>query len=95
MIKKPELIEEWKKAHKLWSVRLSAIGAAVMGVFTFWPDSALYLWSAMPSEVREMIPERFVSAIALFVFAASAISRIVKQRPINGRYETKPADDAE
>lgn len=93
MKKKVELIEDWRTAHKLWSVRLSAIGAAVMGVFTVWPESALYLWSAMPSEVRAFIPERFVSGIALFVFTMSALSRIVKQRPKNERIERKPAEE--
>lgn len=91
MIKKPELIEDWRQSWRLWSVRLSVVGAAIMGVFTAWPDSALYLWGAMPEEVRALIPQRFVSAIALFVFVMSTASRIIKQRPKNERIAKEPA----
>lgn len=96
MIKKVELIEDWKKATRLWSVRFGLIGTAVMGVFTAWPDSALYLWGAMPLEVRELIPERFVSVIALFIFVMSTVSRVVKQRPKHERKDEPAAEpDAE
>jgi len=95
-MKKPELIEDWKKATRLWSVRFGIIGTAVMGLFTAWPESALYLWGAMPFEVRALIPERFVSAIALFVFVMSTVSRIIKQRPKNERSKEPAAEpDAE
>lgn len=94
MITKVELIEDWKKAYRLWSVWFGLIGTAVMGVFTAWPESALYLWGAMPAEVRAMIPERFVSGIALFIFVMSTVSRIIKQKgPRNDR--TAKATDAE
>lgn len=90
MINKVELIEDWKKATRLWSVRFGLIGTAVMGIFTAWPESALYLWGAMPGEVRALIPERFVSAIALFVFVMSTVSRIIKQRPKHERIKQDP-----
>ena len=81
-MKKLELVENWRNFTKFWSVRFSMIGAALMGLFTVWPDSALYLWAAMPDEVRAMIPQSFVSMIALFVFALSSLSRIVKQKKL-------------
>ena len=87
MIKKPELIDGWKKSTKLWSMRFSLVGTALMSLFVAWPDSALYLWAAMPEEVRSMIPDRFVSVIALFIFGMSSISRIVKQRPIDAHQD--------
>ncbi len=96
-MKKPELIENWRECWRFWSVRLSVVGAAIMGVFTAWPDSALYLWGAMPEEVRAFIPQRFVSAIALFVFAMSTVSRIIKQGRKNERIakESAAEPDAE
>jgi hypothetical protein len=80
-IRKLRLIPDWKKCHRFWSVRISALGAAIMGLFTIWPDSALQLWAAMPDEVRTLIPHRIVSGLAAFVFVMTTASRIVKQRP--------------
>jgi len=77
--RKPRLIEDWKRAYKLWTVRLSAFGVVVMGWFTFWPESVLYLWSAMPIEVRRLLPEQFATSIALLIFAGSAIARLIRQ----------------
>lgn len=75
-----ELIEDWKKAYQLWSVWFGVIGSALMGVFTFWPDSLLYLWGAMPIEIRRMIPEQYATGIALFIFVGSTIARLIKQK---------------
>lgn len=82
-----KLIEDARSAWRLWSLKFAAIGAAIMSVFAFWPDSALYLWAMMPREVRALIPEQIVSIIALVVFGLSALSRIVKQKPRNDRHE--------
>lgn len=75
-----KLIPEWRKAYKMWSVRLSALGAVLMGVILAWPDSLLYLWSMMPAEVYAYLPERLVQVLAFVIFLMSALSRIVKQR---------------
>ncbi len=75
-----KLIPEWRKAYKMWSVRLSALGAVLMGVVLAWPDSLLYLWSMMPAEVYAYLPERIVQGLAMFIFTMSVISRLVKQK---------------
>lgn len=94
MITKVELIEDWKKAYRLWSAWFGVLGTAVMGFFTFWPDGLLYLWGAMPAEVRRLIPEQYATAIAMFLFVGSTIALIIKQRrPKNDRTNQNP--DAE
>jgi len=75
-----KLIPEWREAYKLWSVRLSTLGALLMGFLLAWPDSLLYLWSMMPPEVYAYLPERIVQGLAMFIFVMSVISRLVKQR---------------
>src|SRR6187431_637145 len=77
-----KLADNAKFWWRFWSVRLSAVGAILMGVVTAWPDSILYLWGAMPSEVRGLIPQQFVTLIAMFIFVMSAVSRVVKQAKI-------------
>lgn len=63
-----KLIDEWKKAHKLWSVRLSALGVAIM---TAWP--------MIPPELRAILP--YQQHIAMAMFALVIVSRMVAQEP--------------
>lgn len=73
------LIENWKAAWKLWSVRLNAIGLALVSWPMIDPSSALALWHAMPREVRDMLPQQTGQIVAITLFAAAAIARVVKQ----------------
>ena len=62
------LIAEWRSAHRFWSVRLSALGLALM---TAWP--------LIPPELRAMLP--YQQHIALAMFALVILSRLVAQEP--------------
>lgn len=80
---KIRLIDDWKKAHRFWSVIFSAIGTALMGLFTIWPESALYLWGAMPMEVRTLLPQNIATFIAMVIFIMSILSRLIKQQRLD------------
>lgn len=82
-MKKPQLIDDARDGWKFWSVRLNILGSALLALFTFWPDSALYLWGAMPKEVKELIPAHYTQAIALFIFIMSTVARFLKQRKLD------------
>ena len=84
---KLKLIDNWKKALKMWSVRLSTMGASIMGMFLYFPEWSLWLYNMMPTEIREMIPDRAALYLAMFVFISTALARIVKQEKL-----TKPSD---
>jgi hypothetical protein len=84
---KIKLIENWKKALKMWSVRLSTMGASIMGMFLYFPEWSLWLYNMMPTEIREMIPDRAALYLAMFVFIGTALARIVKQEKL------KPSTD--
>ncbi len=77
------LIDNFKEAHKMWSVVISSIGALIMTVFTVWPDTAFIVWQSMPDEVRAAFPQSFVSGIGAFLFIMTAIARIVKQNKLS------------
>lgn len=74
-----KLISDWKAAWKLWSVRLNAIGLALVSWPMIDPNSALALWHAMPREVRDMLPQQTGQIIAIALFAAAAVARVVRQ----------------
>lgn len=82
--KLPTPIDHWRKAHKLWSVRLSAFGALLMSALTVWPDRVWQIWQLLPNDVRRLLPEQVVSLVATCLFVLSAISRLIKQSKLNG-----------
>ena len=85
------LIDNWKQCYKMWSVRLSSFGAALMGYFLYFPDSALWLWQMMPREIHALLPSNVAMFIAFVIFIGTAISRLVKQ---NKLHQKEPKDDA-
>lgn len=85
-----KLIDNWKQSWKMWSVRLSALGASIMGMFLYFPEWTLYLFNAMPKEVRDLLPDNLALFLAMIVFIGTAISRIVKQEKLEkDRKETE------
>lgn len=60
------LIENWRKAHKLWSVRLIALQATLLST-----------WVALPSDMREMLP--YANTIAAAVAVATLVARLIQQ----------------
>lgn len=74
-----KLIPHWKAMWRSWSVRLNALGLAVLAWFTFDPIAVLSVWNAMPLSVRDLIPEQIVSGLGAAIFALAMIARLVHQ----------------
>ncbi len=74
-----KLVPHWRVLWRSWSVRLNALGIAVLAWFAVDPVSLLAVWNMMPSAVRDLIPEQFLSAIGAALFALSMIARLVRQ----------------
>jgi hypothetical protein len=60
------VIEKWREAHRLWSVRLSAFSAALMTA-----------WSSLPGDLKTQLPH--LDCIAALLFVLVAVSRILAQ----------------
>lgn len=87
-----KLIHDWRKlAWKFWSIKLGAVGTTLTSLLILWPDSALYLWGAMPEEVKAMLPPQYVPMIGVVIFALSMFARLVKQQKLDP--STKEACD--
>lgn len=83
----------WLFPSLRWGFIASSIVSAASAVVMAWPDSMLYLWGAMPVEVKAMIPEHLLPFIAAFVFAMSALNRIIKQKAV--KYEKRRIEATE
>jgi hypothetical protein len=74
-----KLIDGWRQAWRLWSVRLSALGAIIMGWVALTPDALLQAWNALPDDVQAMVPEHVGKLIPFALFVAALIARLVPQ----------------
>lgn len=73
------LIPHWRAMWRAWSVRLNAVGVALLGWFAIDPVSLLAVWNMMPAPVRDLIPAQMLSLIGALLFALSLIARLVRQ----------------
>ena len=81
-----KLIEDWAgRAWKLWSIRLNAIGLAILGWVQIDPVSALSVWNMMPGDVRTVLPQNFIAILGGMFFVLSMMARLVRQPKLENR----------
>lgn len=66
-----KLVSNWRRAWRWSSVRLSALGALVMGAAEVAGSS----WSALPPDIRDSIPH--APTIGLVLFLLMPIARVL------------------
>lgn len=79
---KLRLIEEWRQAWRMWSIRFSALGAALMGVMVTYPNIIVEVWNAVPADVKYFIPPDIGKYLSLGFFVMIFVSRIIKQEKL-------------
>lgn len=86
-----KLVDDWRKWYRLWSIKLNAIGAALLAAFIAYPSMMLEIWnSIMPAEVKELLPAQIGLAIPLALFIAAMVARVIKQEKLNGHQKNRP-----
>jgi len=74
-----KLIEEWRQSWRLWSVRLSALGAILTGLALAAPDFLQSLWNGLPTDLRALLPASVTHAVPTALFILTIVARIVSQ----------------
>lgn len=74
-----QLIDNARQWWRLWSIRLNAIGIAILGWVQFDPVGALTVWNMLPPAVRDVLPANFLTVAGLALFVLSMLSRVVAQ----------------
>lgn len=83
---KLHLIDDWaRKVWRFWSVRLNAIGLAILGWVQFDPVGALAVWNMMPPAVRHALPDNFLTLLGLSLFALAMLARVVAQPKLENK----------
>lgn len=87
-----KLIPEWRKCHKMWSIRLGVLGSAIIGFVTAFPDAAVQAWNLVPGELKAFIPEQYLPLVGVAVFVASLLARLVRQSDLHKDTEDGPSE---
>lgn len=74
-----KLVPEWKLLWRAWSVRINALGLAIIGWVQFDPVGALGVWNMLPANVRELLPTHLLGAVSMTLFGLSMIAKLVHQ----------------
>ena len=77
-----KLIQDWRKSHKLWSMRLNAFGAAVGALAAVAPGVFIQLWASFPPTWRDMVDRRLLAGMVVLFFVVSGIARLLRQKGI-------------
>ena len=76
------LVPEARQFWRLWTIRLNAIGLALLSWAWFDPVSVLAVWNMMPVPVRNAVPPSALLLIGGVLFMLSMIARLVRQPKI-------------
>ena len=90
---KLKLIPNWRDAWKMWSIRLAALGTALMTLVIGFPDAALSVWAILPAEFKTFIPEGMMQYVGLAIFALSIAARLIKQPALHAPEKTDDRPD--
>jgi hypothetical protein len=80
-----KLLRDCGSVHRFWSVRLSAVGAVLIGALAAWPDWVIELWALMPVEVQALIPPRLMPLLGIGIYALTIVARLVRQSSLDRR----------
>lgn len=73
------LISNWKDWWRLWSIRLSVLGTAVLIFFEGFPDVAFSVWASIPDDLKSVLPVEFAKYLGYGLIAASWVARTIRQ----------------
>lgn len=79
-----KLIENCAHWWKLWSIRLNALGLAIMTWVWFDPTAILGLINMMPAQLRPYLPQEAVAVVSGVMMALALIARLVHQPKLSG-----------
>lgn len=79
------LVPGARQAWRWWSLRLNAIGIAILAWVQFDPVSVLAVWNMMPVQVRTIIPGHTLAGLALIFFVLAMMARMVRQPKLENK----------
>jgi len=78
-----QFVEAAKVWWKLWSIRLGALGSAVVSLLIVFPDKALEMWAMMPEQFKSFIPPEYMPLVGVVIYVLGMVARLVRQRKLD------------
>jgi preprotein translocase subunit SecY len=75
-----KLVDDVQDWPRWWSVRLSIIGGAILTLVEGFPHVIATIFSTLPSEITQTLPDGLLKTIGIVCVLASPIARVIKQR---------------
>lgn len=69
----------------MWSIRLNAIGLAILAWVQVDPVSVLAVWNMLPPDARKILPPNFISIVGIIIFGLSMLARLVRQPKLEAK----------
>ena len=63
-----KLVDNWKRAHRMISVQLMAVTAALQGV-----------WPSIPQDLKDALPHGLVNWVSIALLGAAVFGRLLDQ----------------
>lgn len=86
------IIPDWRLMWRAWSVRLNALGLALLGWFAVDPVSVLAVWNMMPAAVRDLVPSQIVSITGAVLFGFAFFAKFVRQPKLEEKRDAAAKD---
>ena len=64
----PKLVDNWKRAHRMISVQLMALVAALQGA-----------WPSVPEDLKAALPHGLVNWVSIVLLVAAVFGRLLDQ----------------
>lgn len=84
---KIELIPQWQKFLKFWSVQLGILGTFLTGLLITTPEAALFIWNNLPQDLKDTIPPSWTALIGPIIFVLSIVARLITQQKLKAQVE--------
>lgn len=66
--RRPQLIENWRRAWRMLSVQMQALAFALLGA-----------WQVLPDEIKAMLPPTLAPKIVMALLVAGILGRLIQQ----------------
>ena len=79
-----KLIDDWKQSYKYLTVKVGAILSAFFMLLILFSEQLVYLWEAIPQQLKDMIPDNAAAWVGGIVAIAMTLARLKKQPELHG-----------
>jgi hypothetical protein len=78
-----KLIDNAKHWHKMWSIRLSALGAFLMSAWFLYGPQIIVWWQTSAADYFPFLSPLWIKWIGLGLVVTGQVSRIIKQEKLH------------